>query len=196
LLLPNPYGDLKMVYSEDRSTQKDTSSSAVTSSLSLRPKFSPIIARLAASSVVDRLIRDGHLEEDTREDSLEDIAKYARPHMDGYEIAKALDDYASWCIDFQICETLDGFSHEVRSQLDMAERAWVAATNPQPPLAMGSRVQLSRGETGVITGIYEYGAAKYLVKVDGDPRGEAPQESRRIINFEDAVPVSLSEPSS
>lgn len=87
-----------MVYSADRSTQKDTSSSAVTSSLSLRPKFSPIIARLAASSVVDRLIRDGHLEEDTREDSLEDIAKYARPHMDGYEIAKALDDYASWCI--------------------------------------------------------------------------------------------------
>jgi hypothetical protein len=40
LLLPNPYGDLKMVYSEDRSTQKDTSSSAVTSSLS------DLIARL------------------------------------------------------------------------------------------------------------------------------------------------------
>ena len=32
MLLPNPYGDLKMD-SEDRSTQKDTSSSAVTSSL-------------------------------------------------------------------------------------------------------------------------------------------------------------------
>jgi len=32
LLLPNPYGDLKMVYSERDATQKDTSSSAVTSS--------------------------------------------------------------------------------------------------------------------------------------------------------------------
>lgn len=32
MLLPNPYGDLKMVYSERDSVQKDTSSSAVTSS--------------------------------------------------------------------------------------------------------------------------------------------------------------------
>ena len=47
MLLPNPYGDLKMVYSEDRSTQKDTSSSAVTSSLS------DLIARLEKATGPD-----------------------------------------------------------------------------------------------------------------------------------------------
>jgi len=46
LLLPNPYGDLKMD-SEDRSTQKDTSSSAVTSSLS------DLIARLEKATGPD-----------------------------------------------------------------------------------------------------------------------------------------------
>ena len=47
MLLPNPYGDLKMD-SEDRSTQKDTSSSAVTSSLS------DLIARLEKATGPDR----------------------------------------------------------------------------------------------------------------------------------------------
>lgn len=46
MLLPNPYGDLKMD-SEDRSTQKDTSSSAVTSSLS------DLIARLEKATGPD-----------------------------------------------------------------------------------------------------------------------------------------------
>lgn len=47
MLLPNPYGDLKMD-SEDRSTQKDTSSSAVTSSLS------DLIARLEKATGIDK----------------------------------------------------------------------------------------------------------------------------------------------
>lgn len=49
MLLPNPYGDLKMD-SEDRSTQKDTSSSAVTSSLS------DLIARLEKAQGPDRCL--------------------------------------------------------------------------------------------------------------------------------------------
>ena len=47
MLLPNPYGDLKMD-SADRSTQKDTSSSAVTSSLI------DLIARLEKATGPDR----------------------------------------------------------------------------------------------------------------------------------------------
>lgn len=47
MLLPNPYGDLKMD-SADRSTQKDTSSSAVTSLLS------HLIARLERATGPDR----------------------------------------------------------------------------------------------------------------------------------------------
>ena len=47
MLLPNPYGDLKMD-SADRSTQKDTSSSAVTSSLG------DLIARLEKATGPDR----------------------------------------------------------------------------------------------------------------------------------------------
>ena len=48
MLLPNPYGDLKMVYSERDATQKDTSSSAVTSSLN------DLIARLEKLTCGDR----------------------------------------------------------------------------------------------------------------------------------------------
>lgn len=55
MLLPNPYGDLKMDYSERDSTQKDTSSSAVTSSLSDLITFSNFITRADIRASPDTL---------------------------------------------------------------------------------------------------------------------------------------------
>lgn len=153
-----------------------------------RPKFSAEIARAAAAGIVDELIGASHLDASDRDESISDLTKHGRQHMDGYEIAKALDDYAHWGVDFQMAEILDGFGHTCSELIRKAEKEWAARTTPQPPLPMGTRVRLSRGEIGTIDGVYEHGAAKYLVKVDGDVEAEPPHNSRRIINFEDARP--------
>lgn len=147
-----------------------------------RPKFSPAIALAAAEAITDTLIRDGHLTKSQRQDAVLDIAKHARPHMDGYEIAKTLDSYEHWDCDFQMCEILDGFASECSDAIRKAEKEWAAATCPAPPHPIGTRVRIGTKETGEITGIYEHGSAKFLVKLDGGPKGDT---SRRIINFED-----------
>lgn len=148
-----------------------------------RPKFSPTLARYAAEDIVGELVKNGLLEQVAAEDAVDDIVKHGRQHMDGYELAKALDDYAHWDCCFEMVEILNGFGWAVSSQIDRAEKDWAKLTSPQPPHPMGTRVKLFRDERGTIDGIYDHGAAKYLVKVDG-----APGNGRRIINFEDAVP--------
>lgn len=153
-----------------------------------RPKFSPEIARQAAQSIVDDLINHGHVEERHRDGSVDDIVKHGRQYKDGYELAKALEDWSGWGCSFQTAEVLDGFGCAVSSALDKAEKEWAARTSPQPPFPVGTRVVLPRGEAGVIDGVYAHGAAKYLVKVDGDKDAAPPTCSRRIINFEDAKP--------
>lgn len=157
-----------------------------------RPKFSAEIALIAATEVISGMIANGLLDGDQRDDSIAGLVKHARQHMDGYEIAKALDLYAHWDCNLEMAEALDDFSSEVRDAIDAAEKEWAARTNVQPPLPIGSRVQLRRGETGKITGIYEHGAAKYLVKIDGDPQADTSAQSRRIINFEDATALTIS----
>lgn len=149
-----------------------------------RPKFSPAIAIAAAQAITDTLIRDGHLTKSQHQDAVLDISKHARQHMDGYEIAKALDSYESWDCDFQMCEILDGFASECSDVIRRAEKDWAAATCPTPPHPIGTRVRIGTKETGEITGVYEYGAAKFLVKLDADPKGDT---SRRVINFEDVA---------
>lgn len=153
-----------------------------------RPKFSPELARFAAEDIVAELIKGGHLDGAQRDDSVADLVKHGRSHEDGYQLAKNLDDYAHWDCDFQMCEILDGFACAVSSHITKAEKDWVALTAPQPPFPIGTRIRVGRSEPGEITGIYEYGAAKYLVKIDGDPRGAGPHGSRRVVNFEDAKP--------
>jgi hypothetical protein len=153
-----------------------------------RPKFSPEIAAIAAAEIVSDLIEQGHLNESQRSQSVADLVRYGDRYADGYEVAKALDDGAWWSCNFQMAEILDGYGGTIDHEIERAEKAWAARANPQPPHAIGTRVKLPRGQAGEITGIYEYGAAKYCVKVDGDDRCEPPTNSRRIINFEDATP--------
>lgn len=147
----------------------------------------PAIIAAAARKTVDALIKGGHLEADDLERSVVDLTKHARPWMDGYEIAKALDTSAYWDCDFGMVEILDGFMSEIWDALRDAESEWAARTKPQPPHAVGSRIRLRSGETGEITGIYEHGAAKYLVRIDDDPHAAPPHHSRRVVDFEDAL---------
>ena len=155
--------------------------------MSGRPKFSSEIAKIAAAEIVSRLIGAGHFGEDDRDRCVSDLAKYGRQHADGYEIGKALDNNAWWDCDFQMVEILDGYGSAVYRAIECAEKAWAERVKPQPRLPVGTRVSLPRGRSGVITGIYEYGAAKYLVKVDGEAAAKPPTNSRQILNFEDAV---------
>lgn len=119
----------------------------------------------------------------------QNIASVARhAHMDGYELARALDDRCGWSPDSSVVEALDNWSSNARIELEKAQKAWREATNPQPDFKVGDRVKLKDGATGEVTDAnYKYGVAQYLVKIDGDPAAETNQ-ARRIVNYEDASP--------
>jgi len=129
---------------------------------------------------------------DFRDEDVDDMAKQIAAearyeHMDGYELAKNLDNHCGWMPDTMVVEALDNWSTNARRELEKAQKAWRDATNPQPALKVGDRVRLKSGETGEITDAnYQYGVAQYLVKIDGDPNAEKTQ-ARRIVNYEDAV---------
>lgn len=152
-----------------------------------RPRIlTPEMGLRAATSIATALVERTNIEGDA-ESLAKDIAKYGRQHMDGYELAKELDDRAYWSCDLNIADELDGFSSAARHEIEAAEKEWAARNNLQPPFPIGTHIKLIRGETGEITGIYEYGPAKYLVAIDGDPNASLPSNSRRIVNFEDAI---------
>jgi hypothetical protein len=154
-----------------------------------RPKFSPEIARLAAAEVVGELIEARHIEEAQRGDATDDLAKHAGGrYSDGYAIAKRLADRAGWDCNFEMVEILNGLSSTISYHIRESEEVWAARTSPQPPYPIGTRIKLSRDESGTIDGIYEHGAAQYVVKVDGDRAAKPPTSARRIVNFEDAKP--------
>ena len=163
--------------------------------MSERPKITNSeIRRAAAEKIVAQLIEDSHLEADQCEESVCDIVRYAGVNDDGYEIAKSLDDRAFWSCNFQIAETLDAYGSYLRDSLREAEKEWFAVAALEPPFPIGSRVKFGgRDESGEITGIYEYGAGKFLVAVDGDADANTSRQSRRIVNFEDCRALKLAE---
>ncbi len=132
-----------------------------------RPTASKEIILAAAQIVATKINADA-----------ETIAQYFRPHMDGYELAKELDKWASWDTTRDEMEDLDEVGHLVDEAVREAEKAWFAENDIQPPLPVGARIK-----EGLITGIYDYTPASYLVKTD-----DCTDDSRRrIIRFEDAV---------
>ncbi len=155
-----------------------------------RPKqLSPEMRLSAARLVVADLIKEGRIEDASAEQYAKDIAEYGRRHIDGYQLAKELDEHCYWECDLAMAETLDGFSSYARSEIEAAEKAWAERVNPSPPLAIGARVRLPRGETGTIDEIYKYGTAKFCIAVDGDPKAGPPSHARRIVDFEDVTQV-------
>jgi hypothetical protein len=152
-----------------------------------RPKkMTPEAALRAAKSIVEELVREGHIDERQSEDSAKDIAKHGRPHMDGYELAKMLDECEYWGCDLQMAEILDGFSSRADNEIKAAQQAWAEANNIQPPFPIGARVVARWGgedHLGTIDEVYSHGAAQYCVKRDGETTS-----GRMIVNFEDTRP--------
>ena len=108
----------------------------------------------------------------------ETIAKHYRRHMDGFELAKELDKYASWDTTRDDMDALDEVDYLVDRAEDLAVKAWAEEFEPEPPLPIGTRVK-----QGVITRIYEHTPAMYCIKEDG-----CTNETRSLlIRFEDAV---------
>ena len=102
-------------------------------------------------------------------------------HMDGYQLAKALDSECGWFPSVDDVETLDCFGGELREAHRQACIAWARDNNVQPPLPIGTMT--TRGE---ITGISEHDGATYLIRENG-----CTQEGRFLmVRFEDARPVA------
>lgn len=112
----------------------------------------------------------------------DDITRVYRQGMDGYAIAKALDDSCYWDCDMPIVEALDTFDTEVRGAHRKLCIAWASENNIQPPLPIGTQITI-----GEITGIYEHDAAYYEVRVTG----ETNDKRRRLVRFEDVKAVDV-----
>jgi len=112
----------------------------------------------------------------------DDIARVYRQGMDGYAIARALDDDCGWDCDASVVEALDNLNHEVRAAHRLLCLAWARDNNIQPPLPVGTQITI-----GEITGIYEYDAAYYQVRATG----ETNEARRRLVRFEDAKAVDV-----
>lgn len=145
-----------------------------------RPNFSADIAKAAAKSVAGALLMEGLIESNEVSELADAIAKHGGRHMDGYQLAKRLDDHG-WDCDLPMAEALDGWWSSINREIDKAQKAWAERNDIQPPLPVGTRVTTNCGEKGTIDAIYTYGAAQYCVAIDGETRSGA----RLIVNFED-----------
>ena len=109
-------------------------------------------------------------------DAETNAAAYSYP-MDGYALAKELDDRHYWEITASDVEELDAMDVLVRDELKRAEREWVEREGITPKLANGTTIK-----RGVIAGVSEYSPAMYKVKEHG-----CQQEGRfLLVRFEDA----------
>lgn len=130
-----------------------------------RPKITDEI-RLEAAR---RLCEGTHFEP-------EHVAKVYWGFMDGFELAKALED-EGYEIKTSDVETLDSMSHYIHAVHKEECWKWVKENNIQPEYPVGTR--LTRG---IIEDISEYNPAYYKVKEYG-----CTEKSRRIlVRFEDA----------
>jgi hypothetical protein len=98
---------------------------------------------------------------------------YVHP-MDGYKLAKELEAYRIWHIDFDVCVDLERFNELVVDRHRIELMDWSKTVTP--PFEIGARIK-----GGVITGISKYRIAYYEVQEDGQIKG-----TRRLIPFEKA----------
>jgi hypothetical protein len=142
-----------------------------------RPIITEAMKLAAAEQIIAKL--------DVVEFSAEDLADTYRHPMDGFDICMALSrDRIEMSRDDM--EILDEMQDLVGDALKNAEYQWQQEHNIQPTLQPGTRVICRQGfgqsGKGTITGVYQYLAARYEVKEDGDPDSTR----RLIVKFEDA----------
>jgi hypothetical protein len=105
------------------------------------------------------------------------VSQYSR-FKDSYEIARDMDRRYSCDLSREDLDDIDDMIGHVDNYHREVVKQWFAENDIQPPYAIGST--LTRG---LITGIYEYEPATYLVK---EPGCTNPTRSL-LIKFEDAV---------
>lgn len=97
-------------------------------------------------------------------------------HMDGYELAKALENSTPmFTPDAIAVEELNCFGVLVSTLQQKRQKLWASEYKVQPPHPIGTKLR-----DGTITGCDPRGAAEYLVDYGH-------RHARRIIKFEDAV---------
>lgn len=109
------------------------------------------------------------------EEWAEEIAEQYSPHMDGYQLARAIDHYGD--LSMHDVEELDRIPHLVDEALRTAEKQWAVENNITPKLPVGTVIS-----HGVIAGVCEYSAARYLVKEHGCTKSGR----YLLVKFEDA----------
>lgn len=119
-----------------------------------RPEITDEMVREAAIALLRSHNKD--------ERDADDIVNHYEHWIDGYALAKELDISCCWSVDASTVEMLEDLPSRVDRIIEKAQQAWAQEHNIQPKLAIGT--QLKRG---VIAGIYEHGAASYLVKEHG-----------------------------
>lgn len=155
-----------------------------------RPKTLTSEMRLGvAKEIADDLVKAGKLTADQIPQAVADIARQGERHLDGYEIAKRLDQSHHWDCDLEMANILDAFSTLASSQIRTAEKEWFARNDIKPPLQIGARIKSKCGSVGTIDGVYDYGPAKYTMIEDGDVQAKPPTNRRLIVNFEDAEEI-------
>lgn len=131
-----------------------------------RPTVNDALILEAATEVAKNLHIDAEI-----------IAEAYEPHMDGYALAKQLDDRYYCDITTRDVEELDAMDTLVRQAVERAEKEWVEREGIVPKLAVGTEIK-----RGVIAGVSEYSPARYKVKEHGCTR-----EGRHLlVRFEDA----------
>lgn len=121
-----------------------------------------------------------------------DIANNALTSMDGYELARELEERCGWIPTLEIAQILDNYSDSARIAIDELQKEWVIQNNIQPPYPVGTRVLVKRGRDkrcGVIVEIHKYGPAKYVVRLDGQSA-----TTGAIVNFEDVTSELICQP--
>ena len=135
-----------------------------------RPKLSKKLIAATAAAFCERNGWDA--------DQAADLARVcSHAHMDGYELAKALDCICYWTPTAQDVETLDNFGCDVREAHRQVCIAWARDNNVLPPLPMGTIT--TQGE---ITGVSSHSPACYEIRKPGD----TDPTRRYIVRFEDA----------
>ena len=132
-----------------------------------RPKVSKLTILKASKIIANRI--NGNVEE---------LASCYYSHIDGYELAKRLENKYCWNIDLEVIEALYDLQWEVESIHKKACMQWVIDSKIKPPLAIGTVIK-----EGVIKGIYEHDAAMYTVTM----HGETMKNRHQIVKFEDAI---------
>lgn len=135
-----------------------------------RPTVTDEMIRAAVQSVAEKMMT-GDVES-----AVEAICRQYQHPMDGFDLAMNLKQWEYWDVTRNEMEDLDAIENRISEALREAEKQWFSANPVEPPFPIGTKTT-----RGVITGIYEYGPACYLVQEPGQP-----DNRKLIVKFEDA----------